>query len=126
MRIYFNCKHEEGKFHTKNLIWRFDFKGSEETISDFNDTITEGGVSRALQKYKCNAKSFDNAGFHSSMLSRLGANAILALTHLYNGFLETGSWVWRAAKIIFLRKEGKTSYARSGTYRPISITLGMC
>ena len=99
-----------------------DFKGLEETISDLNDTITEREVSRALQKYKCTAKSFDNAGFYPSMLRRLGANAIQALTHLFNGCFETGSWVWRAAKIIFLRKEGKTSYASAGAYRPISIT----
>ena len=50
-----------------------DFKGLEETISDLNDTIPEGEVSRALQMYKCHAKRFNSAGFHSSMLSRLGA-----------------------------------------------------
>ena len=99
-----------------------DFKGLEETNSDLNDTITEGEVSRALQKYKCIAKSFDNEGFHPSMLSSVGANAIQALTHIYNGCIETSSWVWRAAKILFLRKEGKISYARSGVYRPISIS----
>ena len=75
-----------------------DFKGLEDTISDLNDTITGGEVSQALQKYKCHAKSFDNAGFHPSMLRRSGANAIQALTHLFNGCIETGSWVWRAAK----------------------------
>ena len=58
-----------------------DFKCLEETILGLNDTITEGEVSRALLKYKCNAKSFDNAGFHPLMLSRLGANAIQALMH---------------------------------------------
>ena len=49
-----------------------DFKGLEETISDLNDTITEGEVSRALQKYKCNAKSFDNAGFASLDAEEVG------------------------------------------------------
>ena len=56
------------------------------------------------------------------MLSRLGANAIQALTHLFNGCLEKDSWVWRAAKIIFPRKEGKTSYASASAYRPVWIT----
>ena len=97
-----------------------DFKGLKETISDLNNTTTEGEVSRALQKYQCNAKSFDNAEFQLSMLSRLGANAIQALTHLINRCLGTGSWVWRAENVIFLRKEGKPSYASAGAYRPIS------
>ena len=29
---------------------------------------------------------------------------------------------WNMAEVIFLRKEGKTNYSQSGTYRPISIT----
>ena len=62
-----------------------DFKGLEENISDLNDTITEGEVSQTLRKYKCNAETFDNAGFHPSLLSMLGANAIQALTHFFNG-----------------------------------------
>ena len=99
-----------------------DFKSLEETISGLNGTMKKSEVSRELQKYQCNAKSFDNAGFYPSMLSRLGANAIQALTHLFNGRLKTGSWVWRAAKKIFLGKESKTSYASAGAYRPISIT----
>ena len=53
-----------------------DFKGLEETISDLNDTMTEREISVSLQKYMCNAKRFDNAGFHPSMLSRMGTNAI--------------------------------------------------
>ena len=90
-----------------------DFKGLEEAISDLNDTITEGEVSRTLRTYTCNTKSFNNASFYPSILSRLGAIAIHALTHSFNGCLETSAWVWRAAKIIFLRKEGKTSNQRT-------------
>ena len=117
--MFFDAKHI--KQNEKEFDKDF-FKKIKTSSFAISDTTTEEEVSLALQKYKRNAKSFDNAGFYLSMQSRIGANAIQALTHLYKGCLETGSWVWRAAKIILLRKESKTSYASAVAYRPISLT----
>ena len=44
------------------------------------------------------------------------------LERLFNICLATHQWVWEGAEVIFLRKEGKDSYSKPGSYRPICIT----
>ena len=56
------------------------------------------------------------------MFMHLGNNAITLLLHLFNLCLEKHQWVWECAEVIFLRKDGKSSYSKPGSYRPICIT----
>ena len=56
------------------------------------------------------------------MLHNFGSNALKLLEKLYNSCLDRGTWIWNEAEVIFLKKEGKDSYAVPGAYRPISIT----
>ena len=56
------------------------------------------------------------------MILNLGPNAITSITKLFNLCLKSGKWPWDAANVIFLKKEGKDSYAAPGAYRPISLT----
>ena len=89
---------------------------------NFNDPIGEDEI-RFIIKYKnSSGKSFDEDGVHPSMLKHLGPNVITALSKLFNMCLESGMWAWNTADVIFLKKEGKTSYNDAGAYRPISIT----
>ena len=44
------------------------------------------------------------------------------LQKLFNLCLSKQQWVWEAAEVIFLRKAGKDSYSKPGSYRPICIT----
>ena len=39
-----------------------------------------------------------------------------------NQCLNEGRWIWNKAQVIFLRKSGKDSYSKPGSYRPISIS----
>ena len=71
---------------------------------------------------KSKGKSVDNYGFHPKMMKHLGDQAIVILQKLFNLCLSTGQWVWDGAEVIFLRKEGKDSYSKPGSYRPICIT----
>lgn len=68
------------------------------------------------------AKSFDNKGIHPQMIANLGPNTAYALTKLFNKCLYDGKWVWNLSKVVFLKKEGKTTYSKPGSYRPISIS----
>ena len=56
------------------------------------------------------------------MFRHLGNKAISILQQLFNMCLRNHEWIWDGAEVIFLRKAGKDSYAKPGSYRPICIT----
>ena len=56
------------------------------------------------------------------MLHSFAHNTLKLLQKLFNCCLDKGDWVWNTAKVIFLKKDGKDSYAVPGAYRPISIS----
>ena len=87
-----------------------------------NEEVTIAEIKKAIKKTKGNNKSLDNHNMHPKMLHNLGPNALKLLQKLFNNCLERGEWVWNDAEVIFLKKDGKDSYAVPGAYRPISIT----
>ena len=56
------------------------------------------------------------------MLHCFGPNTLKLMQKLFNRCFDEGEWVWNTAKVIFLKKSGKDSYAVPGSYRPISIS----
>ena len=84
--------------------------------------VTPAELSTILKESKPTAGSFDNCEVHPSMLKHLGSNAISALSTLFSLCLRNGKWLWNSSNIIFLKKEGKSSYDKAGSYRPISIS----
>ena len=56
------------------------------------------------------------------MLKNFGEKALHLLHKIINLCLTNANWLWQDSVIIFLKKEGKDSYASPGAYRPISIT----
>ena len=88
----------------------------------YNDPIEESDIRYILRYKNSTGKSFDEDGMHPIMLKHIGPNMITALVKLFNMCLESGTWVWDTADVIFLKKEGKKSYNEAGSYRPISIT----
>ena len=56
------------------------------------------------------------------MFRHLGNRAKNMLEKLFNLCLAKQQWVWEAAEVIFLRKAGKDSYSKPGSYRPICLT----
>ena len=128
-------------FEAKHLVTgNFDNIFYEEVNNIYNEIIEDDGpipqnhqfkkcnlydpitVTEIRKAMKCNGKSVDNFGFHPKMLKHLGNKAIDALEKLFNLCLSTNQWVWDGAEVVFLRKEGKDSYAKAGSYRPICIT----
>ena len=96
--------------------------GGEEPDTSLNRIITVEEILEAIKLTPASGKSTDNYNFHPLMLKNLGNKALNILKKLFNSCLSKHHWVWEAAEVIFLRKEGKSSYAQPGAYRPICIT----
>ena len=90
-----------------------------QNTQQLDGSITKEEVLKAM---KCHGKSVDNTNFHPIMFKHLGDKAATMLVKLFNLCLSTQQWVWEGAEVIFLKKEGKDSYAKPGSYRPICIT----
>ena len=86
---------------------------------NLDQNITSAEIKKAM---KSSGKSVDNFDFHPTMFKHLGSKAVATLEKLFNLCLTTHQWVWEGAEVIFLRKEGKDSYSKPGSYRPICIT----
>ena len=86
---------------------------------NLGQNITSAEIKKAM---KSSGKSVDNFDFHPTMFKHLGSKAVATLEKLFNLCLTTHQWVWDGAEVIFLRKEGKESYSKPGSYRPICIT----
>ena len=56
------------------------------------------------------------------MFKHLGALVLKYIQKLANQCLNEGKWIWNKSEVIFLRKGGKDTYSKPGSYRPISIS----
>jgi exonuclease III len=90
-----------------------------ESVDDLNSDIT---IEEILKAIKTSGKSVDNFKFHPLMFRHLGEKSITILHKLFNLCLKKHQWIWKGAEVIFLRKPGKDSYSKPGSYRPICIT----
>ena len=129
--VFFEAKHlqvenfDEAFYREVNRI--YDDIISEELlmhaqpdhIKKLNSPITIEEIKKAI---RTTGKSVDNYNYHPLMIKHLGKKAIFLLHKLFNLCLEKHEWIWNSAEVIFLRKPGKDSYAKPGSYRPICIT----
>ena len=99
---------------------RFTYEGQDDGM--LNAVISVDEIRKAIKNYDHNGKSADNHGFHPVMCKNFGAKALKLLHKIMNLCLTNAHWLWQDSEIIFLKKEGKDSYANPGAYRPISIT----
>lgn len=99
-----------------------DCKDSFNHSSALYNPILLQEVQCAIDSIKAPAGSFDNCQFHPTMLKKLDRNAVHALSRLFSLCLRSGKFIWNEAKVIFLKKDGKPSYSKPGSYRPISIS----
>ena len=91
-------------------------------INNLNKTITLEEIEKTIKQINSSGKSFDNMSFHPAMLKHLGMNALKYLHKLFNLCMSKRKWVWKTSEVIFLKKQGKDTYSKPGSYRPISIT----
>ena len=89
---------------------------------DLSAPITSEEIKNAIKSYSKGKKSSDKEDINPKMFKYLGEKAIQILKKTANLCLQQGKWVWSKAEVIFLRKSGKESYSKPGSYRPISIS----
>ena len=97
----------------------YEDEGYYPEVNDLNQPVSMEEIKKAIGS---KAKSVDNHNVHPKMLEHLGPKALKILQKIFNMCIEQKVWIWSEAKVIFLRKSGKDSYAKPGSYRPISIT----
>ena len=132
--VFFEAKHivtgnfDDAFYHEINdiydqLIYGVDeedaAEGHTQETKDLNKSIS---ISEIMKAIKTSGKSVDNFNFHPAMFRHLGNKAISIIQQLFNMCLKRHEWIWDSAEVIFLRKAGKDSYAKPGSYRPICIT----
>jgi len=137
-----HLKEAEPSFDTKffnevnalyDRIKRKNFIPDEDTVKDkttqekreydtLNGDITLFEVEEVIKTSSPSGKSFDNKGIHPIMLKKLGPNATYCLQQIFNRCFKEGDWLWNEAMVIFLKKDGKDTYSKPGSYRPISIS----
>ena len=131
---FFEGKHLEGEnfddvfYQEVNRIYSRIMEGDAITelpdilltnIKELNRHITVQEIKKAV---RTTGKSTDNYNFHPLMMRHLGENAMKAIQKIFNLCLREHKWIWKKAQVIFLRKPGKDSYSKAGSYRPICIT----
>ena len=99
----------------------YEIGNQNEIQQKLNAKITMKEIKWAIKNTKACNKSVDNYNIHPKMLHCFGQRTLKLLQNLFNSCMDKGEWVWNTAKIIFL-KNGKSSYAVPGSYRPISIS----
>ena len=129
---FFACKHLEAKgqsfdnfFYEKvNDLYDEIVAGCSKTSfdADLSGEITINEAIYFFKNYSVSGKSFDNLEFHPSMFKHFGPCALQKIVDLFNCCLDSGTWVWDTADVIFLKKGGQRDFSKAGSYRPISIT----
>ena len=66
--------------------------------------------------------AFDNDGIHAPMLKHFGIRMKLRLLKLCNSCWHESTWPWNSCRVIFIKKPGKSNYAFSSSYRPITLS----
>ena len=123
-----NADFDEDFHETINAMYEEIVSGAEdrleedEVLMELNEDISLAEVKKAIKRTDVNKTSIDNHQMSPKMLHHLGVQATLLILMLFNLCWSKSKWVWSNAEVIFLKKDGKESYAVPGAYRPISIT----
>ena len=89
---------------------------------DLNAEITITEIEVAIKSYQSCNKSSDKENVNPVMFKHLGMQSVQYILKLFNMSLKKEKWIWDKAEVIFLKKNGKDTYAEPGSYRPISIS----
>ena len=99
-----------------------DAINQDEDLIALNEEISDHELRKAIKSYNSTGKSNDNSNFNPIMFKHFGLNALKYIQKLANLCLQKRKWGWDKAEVIFLRKPGKNTYSKAGSYRPISIS----
>ena len=87
-----------------------------------NADIAIEEIKSAIKSYNDSGKSADKEQFNPKMFKHLSDRVLKYIQKLANQCMNEGKWIWNKSEVIFLRKAGKDTYTKPGSYRPISIS----
>ena len=129
---FFQGKHLNGvefddKFYKEtNRIYddilKEESEAENDQLKELNTAITMQEIKSAIRNYDSGGKSADKEQFNPKMFKHLGDRVLKYVQKLANQCLNEGKWIWNKSEVIFLRKGGKDTYSKPGSYRPISIS----
>ena len=96
-------------------------EGPEEEDS-LNTKVEMEEVEQAIATQEWSGKSTDADGIQPRTLKYLGNRARTYLTALFNRCMRTATWPWKTSTVSFMKKTGKTSYLKPGSFRPITVS----
>ena len=107
-----------------NILSELDEASMQDSAqpAHLNRRITLKEITDVIKNQQAGVKSLDRDNFHPKMFKHLSNKAMKLMCKVFNTCFSTGSWVWEESDVIFLKKDGKDTYASPGSYRPISIT----
>lgn len=108
--------------HFKKIIESTDHVSTAPEEDALNRDVTEADISAAILKQDVDDKACDGDNMHPCLLKKLGPTALLTLKTIFNWCLQTGNWIWDTCRVTFIRKEGKSTYTKPESYRPLSMT----
>ena len=103
-------------------IIQIDHEVQDLPATNLSSPITIKEIKDTIKSYNNGAKSADKENINPKMFKHLSERVIKYIQKIANQCLMQGKWVWSKAEVIFLKKSGKDSYAKPGSYRPISIS----
>ena len=118
----FDCYFYEETIKIYERIIREDEKEEDSQILDLSEPISVKEIKTSIKSYNKGTKSNDKDDVNPKMFKYLGSGAIKYIQKTANLCLQQAKWVWSKAEVIFLRKGGKDTYSKPGSYRPISIS----
>ena len=112
---------ETNRLYNNIITQNFDIEILENT-EEINAEITVQEIKAAIKSYHSSGRSSDKENFNPVMFQHLKENATYYICKLANACLKEGKWICDKAEVIFLKKSGKETYSKPGSYRPISIS----
>ena len=133
-RTYFEGEHLKNKdfdedeyqrvYRKVEQILAVDLSEEEPEEEDLlNKKVEPEEVEQAIAAQDWSGKSTDGDGIQPRTLKHLGVRAVNYLTYLFNQCMRTSTWPWITSTVSFIKKNGKTTYLKPGSYRPITISM---
>ena len=109
--------------HYNNICRQVEEILSEDTNDEELDREVEPReVEDAIGRQDWSGKAPDGDGIHPRTLKHLGGRAVRFLAALFDLCWKKSSWPWRTSTVSFIKKAGKKSYTKPGSFRPITIS----
>ena len=102
----------------RNQDLQINFEIDEEL---FHDDFSLNGLECTIKDVP-QSDAFDIDRIHAPMLKNFGFRLKLRVLKLFHNCWHESTWPWNSFRVFFIRKPGKSNYASSFIYRPLTLS----